>query len=137
MKLARYFEDNSDREALEDAVRRARQAVAIENHPFGLTTLGKILMTQMTHADYSMHACFHEGAKSLLYAIEKEKNWSRRAVQPYIALFRGVISFLEKNGRIDADVLTKISDTTISAAETFPRDAETQELAAKVSSLVR
>lgn len=137
MKLTRYFNDTNNTDALEEAVRRARQAVAIENHPFGLTTLGKTLMAQMTHSDYSMYSSFHEGARSLLYAIEKEKYWSRRAVQPYIALFRGVITFVERGGSIDLDVRTKIFDAITSVTETFPRDAETQELTARVANILR
>ncbi|MET3600994.1 SIR2 family protein [Martelella mangrovi] len=136
MHLAKYFSDRTNVDALEDATRRARQAVAIENHPFGLTTLGKILMTQMLHSDYSMYSCFHEGARNLLYAIEKEKGWSRKAVQPYIALFRGVITFLEQGGIIDQDVRVNVSDAIAAAIDAFPRDAETQELAARTSTFL-
>ena len=111
-------------EALAKAVQHARNAVAIEHHPFCLTTLGKILMSQMLAPEHSMTDIFAEAFEKLSQAIELEIRWRRSSVQPFMSLFTGTLRFLERNGVLTNLQRDKIRAFLIDAEERLPRDTE-------------
>lgn len=118
--------------ALEEAQRHALRAVAIENHPFGLSTLGKVLMAKISVPGVEIKATYDQAFDHLDKAIEKENNWSRRAVQPYFTLFSGTLSYLKHGGTLSLGQ-QRILRARLSAASTkFTRQKELAELAHEV-----
>jgi hypothetical protein len=104
MNLARYLSSSNAKEKmdyLEDAVTHARHAVAVEHHPFPLTTLGKVLLNHMAAPGISMKASFDEAFNRLSEAIAIEERRNRVAAQPYGVLFNGVINYLNAGGKMD------------------------------------
>lgn len=131
LKLSEYQADpyaDQATEFLDQAVQHARHAVAIENHPFGLTTLGKVLMTQMLVPGYTMSSSFNEAFGHLGQAIEKEALWSRRAIQPFVALFKGTDTFLEHGGNLDASQRDAMRDHIVTADERFRKEPVVMDL---------
>ncbi len=131
LNLAKYFrltiiEDRKN--YLEMSCRYARHAVSIERHPHTLTTLGKVLMTQMDVEGYSITYSYNEAFNCLCDAIDLEASWSRIAVQPYVSLLRGTIKFLECNGQLSISQRDKMSTLTNRAADRFSRDNEVQNV---------
>ncbi len=95
---SRYWEQRALLAAdsdLDIALQYARHAVAIELHPFPLTTLGKILLMVMeAHVDERQRA-FGEAFENLSAAITSEKRALRITVLPYFSLFTGAARYLE------------------------------------------
>lgn len=114
--------------ALEKAVQHARHAVATELHPFGLTTLGKILMTKMLVPGQNMTALYSEAFDKLTKAIELEASWSRIAAQPYVSLFSGTVKFLELSGVLSNKQKNKLRGFLLSAEQRLAREPDVQEL---------
>ncbi|ENN87545.1 hypothetical protein RHSP_44368 [Rhizobium freirei PRF 81] len=140
LNLANYQRNSEDDDAIEhldQAVQHARHAVAIELHPFGLTTLGKILMTQMLVPGYSMTASFNEAFDRLAKAIEKEALWSRRAIQPFLALFRGTDRYLEHGGSLDAQQRDALRSHLTTADYRFSKENEVVEIVASLRRRVK
>jgi hypothetical protein len=136
LNLAQYHRYSSTQDgidALGQAVLHARHAVSIELHPFGLTTLGKILMTQMLISGSDMTAVFSEAFEKLAKAIDLEAQWSRSAIQPYMSLFSGTHRFLERGGNLSnrqQDTLLAIGEA---ARSRFPRDTDMQQLLGEIT----
>jgi hypothetical protein len=127
MHLAKYFsaprsEDGLD--ALRQATQHARHAVSVEDHPLPLTTLGKILLVQMTVAGYSPTAAYEEAFDRLTDAIILESNWRRKAAQPFVLLFRGTVDFLKRGGRITQRQTEKLLSLIDDAKTNWKRDKE-------------
>ncbi len=135
LKLAKYHynpEQDDAEHHLEQAVQHARHAVAIEFHPFGLTTLGKILMTQMQIPGQDMSGSFNEAFDRLTTAINKEALWSRRAIQPFLALFRGVDRYLEKGGVLEREQHETLRSLLTTATHRFAKESELLEAVAAI-----
>jgi hypothetical protein len=134
LSLFRRFQHNENGiAALEKAVQHARHAVAIELHPFGLTTLGKVLMTQMLVKKYAMTPIYREAFDKLSKAIELEASWSRSAVQPYATLFSGTIKFLECRGVLSEKQKNKLRALLDAATVRLSREPEVQDLIASLN----
>lgn len=135
LNLAKFHRDPNGDDAdqyLESAVQHARHAVAIELHPFGLTTLGKILMVQMLLPGRSMSTSFNEAFERLSTAIEKEALWSRRAIQPFLALFRGVDRYLENGGSLEGHQRDTLRSLLSIADHRFSKENEVVEISASI-----
>ncbi|MGR9463231.1 hypothetical protein [Rhizobium leguminosarum] len=135
LNLSKFQRDPSGDDAdryLESAVQHARHAVAIELHPFGLTTLGKILMSQMLLPGRSMSSSFNEAFERLSAAIEREALWSRRAIQPFLTLFRGVDRYLENGGALDGHQRDTLRDLLGVADHRFSKENEVVEIVASI-----
>jgi hypothetical protein len=63
----------------------------------------------------------------LTEAISLEKSWSRKAIQPYISLFRGTTDFVIRKGVLSMKQLEAIQNLAKEAEKTFGRDQEMQE----------
>jgi hypothetical protein len=139
LNLAEYFRNPHGRESelfLESAAQHARHAVSIELHPFPLSTLGKVLMTQMLLPGQDMKSLFDEAFGRLGTAIDLESSWSRSAVQPYVSLFSGTIKYLERKGALANRQIDALKSFLAGAQSRFSRDKEIQDLVGKVSKQV-
>lgn len=84
---------------IDNALQYARHAVAIERHPFPLTTLGRILLLKMKKSGAEREALFLEAIDVLSDAIQQEEDGARIKVHPYSVLFEGVVQYIELSGR--------------------------------------
>lgn len=133
--LAR-FRNERDPLLLQQAVQHARHAVAIEAHPFPLTTLGKVLLAQLGQPGMSNSAVFEEAERALTRAIELEHARGRASVHAYATLFKGVLDYIQLGEALDDDQYRTIQDLTAASRRHFPRDKELRELADELSSVV-
>jgi hypothetical protein len=130
LHLAKYFVSQNTGEQLSNldlAAQHGRHAVSIEHHPFALTTLSKILLTQMNLSAYSMAASYAEAYEKLTEAISLEKSWSRKAIQPYVLLFRGTTDFVIRGGVLSIKQLENLQSLMKDGEKTFGRDQEMQD----------
>jgi hypothetical protein len=115
---SRYWEQRAlliaDRD-LDMALRYARHAVAIEKHPFPLTTLGTLLVRSMDIRG-NRDSAFAEAFQYLAEAIEMEARRKRTSVHPYAKLLSGAARLLELGG-----------DLTLEQGERIDRYAEEAE----------
>jgi hypothetical protein len=130
LNLARYQTTTNTKmrmEYLEDAVTHARHAVAVEHHPFPLTTLGKVLFGHMLAPGVVMATSFDEGFSRLSEAIEIEERRNRLAVQPYGVIFSGVLSYLGAGGHMGHKQLARLREIVAKAAAKLGSDREMQQ----------
>lgn len=139
LHLAKYRETpNSEegRDNLAMAVRHARHAVSIEHHPLPLTTLGKILLAQMSAPGISRTAAFEEAFLRLTEAIRIEKSLSRVTLHPFVTLFRGVRDFINGGGILTGRQADELRNLTYEAKNRIGRDREVQEVIAAILPLL-
>jgi hypothetical protein len=132
LKLAMYYRNPTAPEgldALAKAVQHARFAVAIEHHPFGLTTLGKVLMAQMLAPEASMTEVYREAFDQLSQAIELEQRWSRSSVQPFVSLFAGTIRFLERKGALTSEQRDRLEVLAATAEDNLSSPVVLEQIA--------
>ena len=101
---SRYWEQRALLHAgfdLEKALLYARHALSVERHPFGLTTLGKILIQTIEADEVERDAHFAEALATLSEAIETEAKRSRVSVHPFMSLLNGASRYLELGGQLD------------------------------------
>jgi hypothetical protein len=100
---SRYWEqralDFADRD-LPTAIQYARHAVAVEEHPFPLTTLSKLLLQSIGNPGVPTTATFSEAFDNLSKAISQEATSVRVSVQPFMTLINGTASYLKRNGTL-------------------------------------
>lgn len=102
---SRYWEQRallSSGKDLDAALQYARHAVAIERHPFPLTTLGKILLMQMEVTTGDMEGIYGEAFERLSAAIESEARRLRITVHPFATLLSGTARYCELGGVLTA-----------------------------------
>lgn len=112
---------------LDLAVQYARQAVAIEGHPFPWTTLASVLIRKLETAPSMRDALFLEAYESLKLALRREevRDW-RPTAPPYATLFHGTLSYLREGGRLSSQQLNFINDQIGKAQHFFVRDLKLQ-----------
>jgi hypothetical protein len=136
MHLAQYrLRPNTEegQDELNQAVHHARHAVAIETHPFTLTTLGRILMAQLDQEGVSRTATYEEAFDRLSNAIELERAWSPPTVHPFITLFAGSRHFLACGGKLKVKQLEDLRSFVHEARRSFSRDPD---IASSISELI-
>jgi hypothetical protein len=130
LHLAQYHAAPGSKEgqsALRQAAQHARHAVSVEDHPLPLTTLGKILLVQMSAAGYSLIAAYEEAFDRLTDAIVLESNWKRKAAQPYVLLFRGSAEYIKRGGRLTQRQTERLILLIDEAKSSWKRDKEVSE----------
>jgi hypothetical protein len=138
MHLAQYFaspQSPTGLQALTDATQHARHAVSIEHHPLPLTTLGKILLAQMTVKGFSLTSTYAEAYEHLTDAIILEESWSRKAIQPYILLFRGTNDFMARGGVLSKKQTEKLTALAKEARGQWGRDQDMIDALAPVQTM--
>ena len=101
---SRYWEQRAlliaDRD-IRTALQFARHAVAIEVHPFPLTTLGTVLLKRLDSAGEAERApIFLEAFTVLSRAITMERDNARVTVRPFSTLLTGTSKFLQNGGSL-------------------------------------
>ncbi len=101
---SRYWEQRAlliaDRD-IKTALQFARHAVAIEEHPFPLTTLGTVLLKHLDSCVKTDRASIFSEAFSVLnQAISIEANNARITAKPFSILFAGTSKFIENGGSL-------------------------------------
>lgn len=122
---SRYWEQRallSAENDLDVALQYARHAVAIERHPFTLTTLGKILLRQMEVAPGGKEGLYGEAFESLSAAIESEARRLRITVHPFATLLSGTARYCEFGGVLTAHQRERIDGYAGDAETRFGRD---------------
>lgn len=100
---SRYWEQRALLAAesdLQTAVQYARHAVAIEHHPYPLTTLGTVLLREMEATPSRRDLIFAEAFDVLCQAIDAEAKRSRITVHPFCTLLHGAARFREAGGEL-------------------------------------
>lgn len=88
------------RDLIEAALQNARYSVAIEEHPFGLTTLGKVLMRLQEHSTDMNGSYYNEAHDLLIKAIGLENKLGRTSIHPYTTLILGAVMYVEHGGKL-------------------------------------
>lgn len=118
------------REEIEEAIRRARHAVSIEDHSFGLTTLGRMLMTFSAHAPTVDPEKLTEAVNSLSRAVEKERASGRVTVHPYTVLAKGLLAYFHRGGRIGPSERATVGQLFSGRRRVWERDPELRQIVA-------
>jgi hypothetical protein len=124
LKLSQFNRQPDQIGFLDFAVQHARHAVALENHPFGLTTLGKVLFVQMSSDPKNKSTAFDEAFERLSEAIDREARWARRAVQPFATLFSGVLQYNALGGVMTSHQRESLRRNIQIAERVFSRQPE-------------
>lgn len=99
-KSVRCGDSEESKEYLEESLQRARYSVAIENHPFGLTTLGRVLMSLAQRTAETGSQSFEEALECLRKAIDLEKRNGRITQHPYSTIIYGAGEYLSAGGTL-------------------------------------
>lgn len=135
LNLAQYQTSGNSREGLdhlEDAVTHARHAVAVEHHPFPLTTLGKVLLNHMMAPGMPIVDSFDEAFDRLSEAIAMEERRNRIAAQPYGVIFSGVVNYLGAGGKLNHQQHNRLREILTKAEGKLAGDREMQQQIASV-----
>jgi hypothetical protein len=130
LNLARYQTSvnfNEGMEYLADAVTHARHAVAVEYHPFPLTTLGKVLLNQMMSPSMPIKESFDEAFERLSESISIEERRNRIAGQPYGVMFSGVVNYLDAGGVLTHQQHNRLREILGKAISNLAGDREMQQ----------
>lgn len=122
---SRYWEQRALLAADTDlhiALQYARYAVAIEFHPFPLTTLGKVLLLIMEANPAESAGTFGEAFDRLSAAITSDAARSRISVHPYATLITGAARYLELDGVLTSDQRNRLSGFVTEARNLFGND---------------
>ncbi|MDP9177430.1 MAG: SIR2 family protein [Gemmatimonadota bacterium] len=122
---SRYWEQRALLAADNDlagALQYGRHAVAIEPHPFPLTTLGKLLFMEMESRVGNRDTAFAEGFDRLLDAIALEARRSRTTIHPYNTLISGASRYLELGGKLTYQQRERLSEVVSDAGDLFEGD---------------
>jgi hypothetical protein len=135
LNLARYqssSDSTEDLEYLEDAAIHARHAVAVEYHPFPLTTLGNVLLNHMLAPGMPMKDSFDEAFECLSAAIAMEDRRNRVAPQPYGVIFNGVVNYVGAGGEPTHQQRNRLREILTKAEDRLAGDREMQQLITSV-----
>ena len=136
---SRYWEQRAlliSETDLSTALQYARHAVAIESHPFTLTTLGKLLFLQMMQPGQSVEELFYEAFEKLTTAIEVEGYRSRITVHPFSCLLRGTVQYIELGGKLNQAQENKLNGHMGNAQYNFGNDPLIAQLLERLEDLL-
>jgi hypothetical protein len=122
---SRYWEQRAllvvDKD-IDTAVSYARHAVAIEPHPFTLTTLSKILFRKMEIVESGARDYFDEGFSCIEKAMGLAARRSRIRIHPYVSIIIGTTRFLEIGNTLTHLQKEKILQIVSDGKELFSSD---------------
>ena len=136
---SRYWEQRALLQAETDiamGVQFARHAVAIERHPFPLTTLGKLLLQAMENESSGRAPLFDEAFETLSSAIENAVTLSRISVHPFGSLLSGVSRYLELGGTLTTHQRLSTDRFRAEARSRFSGDALIGEVLNRLDTLM-
>ncbi len=120
---SRYWEQRAllaSKTDLSSGIQYARHAVAINLHPFPLTTLGKLLFLEMESTPFNLEASYTEGLKILIQAVDLENRRSRITIYPFITILSGTAKFIELGGGLNPGQDAQIKSVIVRAQSEFP-----------------
>ena len=135
-KWRREPESSRGKEYLEESLQRARYSVAIEEHPFGLTTLGTVLMSVAESMAATGSHAFSEGVEVLLKAIALEQKNGRTTQHPYSAAIRGAIGYLSNGGAVSVTQKHDLSALAQHASSRWSSDKDIKDPAERLLRIV-
>lgn len=118
------------------ALRYARHAVAVEKHPFSLTTLGKLLMMQVEESVEGREAAFAEAIEKLTEAIGAEENRGRISLHPTLTLLAGASRFIELGGRLSQEQYYLLRSFVIATPDRFGNDVVVENARSRLHGLL-
>ncbi|CAN5256541.1 hypothetical protein BH10PSE14_BH10PSE14_10420 [soil metagenome] len=139
LHLAKFYKSPETEEGqshLETARQHARHAVSVEDHPFALTTLGKILFAQAQSVRGLRQSAFDEAFGRIAEAIDMERNWAWTNSQAFVILFRGVRDLLDLGVRLNSSQAEGIVEYSRYARRRFARDRELMDTIDQVQSRI-
>lgn len=124
---SRYWEQRAlliASDNIELAAKYARHAVAIDRHPFTLTTLSKILFMMDERERFRSSSAFDEAINLLTEAISRENASSRIAIHPYHLLLDGVVKRLAAGADISLSQFANLKSLLPEAKRRFGNDPQ-------------
>jgi len=121
---------------LSKGIQFARHAVAIEAHPFPLTTLSKLLLKRIEEAPEERGTLFDEAFLKLSKAIESEAIRSRITVHPFTTLLAGTARYLEIGGTLTLSQKATLSGYITEARRRFSGDPQVEAAQRRLDSLL-
>lgn len=128
---SRYWEQRALLTAENDvdrAIQYARHAIALEYHPFPLTTLGKLIFWKMEGSTQECGLLFNEAFDLLRKAIDQEQIKFWRKIHPYVVILKGVIKFRQLGGELNNAQNLQFKDIIFNAKRIFRKDKTIDEL---------
>lgn len=132
---SRYWEQRALFMAPSDlavAIQYARQAVAIEPHPYTFTTLAKVLLIEVKRNHKDRTRLFDEAFTYLRRAIEHEERYARISIHPFMTLFRGTDAYLEEGGQLSRIQREQIQQWINFCTHRYQRDRDIQSIVAQL-----
>lgn len=123
--------------SLETARQHARHAISVEEHPFSLTTLGKILFAQAQVEPYTRQSAFDEAFARLSQAIDLERSWAWTNTQAFVILFRGVREVMDLGVKLTSRQGELLMEYATYARRRFARDRELMDSIDQVQARLR
>jgi hypothetical protein len=136
---SRYWEQRALLKAETDlamGLQFARHAVAIERHPFPLTTLGKLLIKAMEKDSSERASLFDEAFETLSSAIESAVMRSRISVHPFGSLFSGIARYIELGGKLTTHQSVNLDRYRAEARLRFSGDATMADALNRLDALI-
>ena len=138
---SRYWEQRAlliaDRD-IRTALQFARHAVAIEVHPYPLTTLGKMLLKSLDSCagDSERARVYGEAFSALSQAISVESRHARVTIHPFSTLLLGTSKFLEDGGNLTLEQHDAIRRYMDDARFRYGEDLRVVEAVKRLDSLM-
>ncbi len=118
------------------SIQHARHAVAIERHPFPMTTLAKVLFSALSETTIPKLEYFSEALDLMEETLRIESSWDRgQSRQAYWVLFDGIVGFNSFGGILTPRQSIFIERSANEALRIFAPDSDIYELAKKILSL--
>jgi hypothetical protein len=117
---------------LEQAIGHARQAVSIEHHPLTLTTLGRMLLSEIEYFEGNEGGIFSEAFGRLTDAIDQENRQRRNPIQPFIVLFKGVRNYLEQGYQLTERQSSELEELIKVAKRKFRENIDIVDLISNI-----
>lgn len=139
---SRYWEQRAlltQAENIDLAIQYARHAVAIEEHPFPLTTLASLLSKKLEQTSVGVDAIYGEIYEILNQVVRHEtttKAW-RPTPHPYATLFHATNILLSKGGKIPLKKRDWIFQQIEFCSKVFSRDKMLNEVAERIRASIK
>lgn len=137
---SRYWEQRALWVGAQDrplSIQHARHAVAIERHPFPMTTLAKVLFSAISETTPPKLEYFTEALGLMEETLRIESSWERgRTRKAYWVIIEGVSGFLKAGGSLTPRQSTFIERSLGDALRLFAQESDIYERAADALQLV-
>jgi hypothetical protein len=134
---SRYWEQRAlliSKHDIAMALQHARHAVAIERHPFPMTTLSQILFSASVSAKLLRQEYFDEALELMAETLRIEARWERgRTRKAYRAILDGALAYIRAGGTPLVRQTRFLSDTARDVLSLFPPGSDIHERGSELS----